>query len=75
MKYLEYVYTDRERSDEELSRLAKYQTALRLNLELKDAELLRKYSAVELCADRCVMVTRVRCIKNIARTKEIDILS
>ena len=75
VKYLEYVYTDRERSDEELSRLAKYQTALRLNLELKDAELLRKYSAVELCPDRCVMVTRVRCIKNIARTKEIDILS
>ena len=74
VKYMEYVYTDAERSDEEMSRLAEYRMSLTLNSALDGAELLRRSTSFELRGDSYYMKTTVKCIRNIARPKEIEIL-
>jgi hypothetical protein len=73
VKYMEYVYTDSERSDTELAELAEYRMSLTLFSALRDAELLRRSESFELYGDRYILRCKVRCIKNIAKAKEIEI--
>jgi hypothetical protein len=73
VKYLEYVLTDAERSDTELSRIAEYRMSLMLSDALRDSELLKISKLFEPCEDRYILKCKVKCIANIARTREIDI--
>lgn len=71
-RYLEYEFTERELSDEELSALAYEQISALIAAELSNAELLRRETECELYADRAVIKCKIKCLVDIARAQEIE---
>lgn len=73
VRYVEYVYTEQTRSDDELLALAEYRMSLSLFSGLKDAQLLKKSTVFDISDSGYRMCCDVKCIKNIAKIKEIEI--
>lgn len=73
VRYLEYVYEDAVRTDEELSALAKYRLDAALGEALRDGELLGSLDEEWISEDKIVARRTVRSIENIAKIQEIEI--
>lgn len=74
VRYLEYEYTAAEYSDDELFELADARLDASLLHELEDGELLGVESCFELTDEGYTLRRKIRCIKNIAKRKPIEIL-
>lgn len=74
VKYLEYTYEETERSDTELTDTARYRADAILTSRLCDGELLRKSVSVEVSDSGCVLICRYRCLRNIAKSKPIEVI-
>ena len=73
VRYLEYVYEDVSRTDEELTALAKYRLDVALSERLSDGELLGKLDTAQISESGIVAQREVRTIENIAKNQEIEI--
>lgn len=75
VRYLEYEYVDEVRDDAALSMIADHRMDALIADRLPDADILRKKTSFELYDDKLIMRTRIRCVQNIARRKDIDVLT
>lgn len=73
VRYMEYSYTDTERSEGELRRIAEYRLGAMLDSELKDGELLRLSETSALTDEFYSLSWQIKSIENIAIVKEIEI--
>jgi len=73
VSYMEYIYEDTSRTDEELTALAKYQIRCDIASRLADGELLGRLDEYEITKDGIVAKCTVHSIENIAKTQIIEI--
>lgn len=73
VRYIEYIYEETARTDEELASLADYKIQARIASELCDGELLGRLDEQEISESGIVARCTVRSIENIAKTQKIDI--
>lgn len=73
VKRIEYEYVECERTQEQMETLAEQQLFAYINERLADADILSRNLRSELCEDSYILVCKIKCIKNIAEIKEIEI--
>ena len=73
VKYIEYEYVDFERTDEQMQSLADAKLYQYINEELADAQILSRSTEAAISKESCVLTCKIRSIKNIAETKEVEI--
>ncbi len=74
-RYLEYEYVDEVRDDAALSMIADHRMDALIADQLSDAEILQRKTSFELYDDRLILRTRIRCVQNIAKRKDIEVLT
>ena len=73
VKYIEYEYVECERSNAQMEELATQKLFSYINEELSDAEILTRSIRRELCEDKYILTCNIKCIKNIAQIREVEI--
>ena len=73
VKYIEYEFIECERTNNQMKELAVQKLFAYINEELADAEILMRNTKHELCEDRYILTCKIKCIKDIAQVKEIEI--
>ena len=74
VRYLEYEYVDEVRDDAALSAIADHRMDALIADQLADAEILRKKTQFDLYDDKLVVRAKIRCVQNIAKRKDIEVL-
>ena len=73
VKYVEYEYVECERTNAQMEELATQKLFSYINEELSDAEILTRSTRRELCEDKYILTCNIKCIKNIAQIREVEI--
>ena len=73
VKYIEYEYVECERTDAQMEELATQKLLSYINEELSGADILARSARHEIYEDKYLLVCNIKCIKNIAETKKIEI--
>ncbi|MBP3314415.1 MAG: sporulation protein YqfD [Clostridia bacterium] len=74
VRYLEYEYIEPERDDDTLFAVAHHRMNAIISEQLGDAPILRKKVSFELTDEKLILRAKIRCVQNIAKRKEIDLL-
>ena len=73
VKYIEYAFVECERTNEQMKELATQKLFAYINEELADAEILTRNTKHELLEESYIITCKIKCIKDIAQIKEIEI--
>ncbi len=73
VKYIEYEYVDCTRTDEQMQNLANEKLYRYINEELEGAQILSKSIESTISEESCILVCKMRSIKNIAEMREVEI--
>ena len=73
VKYIEYEFVECERTNEQMKELATQKLFAYINEELADAEILTRNTKHELLEESYIITCKIKCIKDIAQIKEIEI--
>ena len=73
VKYIEYEFVECERTNEQMQELATQKLFAYINEELADAEILTRSTKHELLEESYIITCKIKCIKDIAQIKEIEI--
>lgn len=73
VKYIEYEYVDCSRTDEQMQSLANEKLYRYINEELCDAQILSRSTESTISDENCILVCKMRSIKNIAEMREVEI--
>lgn len=73
VKYIDYEFVECERTNEQMKELATQKLFAYINEELADAEILTRSTKHELLEESYIITCKIKCIKDIAQIKEIEI--
>ena len=73
VKYIEYEFIECERTNDQMQELATQKLFSYINEELANAEILTRSTNHELLDDRYIITCKIKCIKDIAQIKEVEI--
>lgn len=74
VKYVEYEYITATRSDEEMQALAEQKLFRHINENLEGAEILSRSISAKNADGRYILTCKIKCIKNIAEQREVEII-
>ena len=73
VKYIEYEFIECERTNDQMQELATQKLFAYINEELANAEILTRSTNHELLEESYIITCKIKCIKDIAQIKEIEI--